>query len=62
MSNIALASTEQSNSIGQINVAIKQMDNIIQKNTSLVESANSSSNGLYHQTNELNRFMSGFEV
>ncbi|RJE78398.1 diguanylate cyclase [Pseudoalteromonas sp. MSK9-3] len=62
MSNIALASTEQSNGIGQINVAIKQMDSIIQKNTSLVESANSSSNSLSHQANELNRFMSGFEV
>ncbi|KAF7771447.1 hypothetical protein PCIT_a4023 [Pseudoalteromonas citrea] len=62
MSNIALASTEQSNGIGQINVAIKQMDGIIQKNTSLVESANSSSNTLSHQANELNRFMSGFEV
>ncbi|MBQ4848835.1 methyl-accepting chemotaxis protein [Pseudoalteromonas sp. MMG012] len=62
MENIALASTEQSNGVGQVNVAIKQMDGIIQKNTILVETANSSSNSLSHQANELNRFMSGFEV
>jgi methyl-accepting chemotaxis protein len=55
MNEIAVASAEQGNGIGQVNVAISQMDQVTQQNAALVEQASASSAAIAEQAAELTR-------
>ncbi len=53
VTSIATASADQSNSIGEINGAINQLDSFTQQNAALVEEATSASMSLQEQANTL---------
>lgn len=59
---IATASNEQSRGLDQVNEAISQMDNITQKNASMVEEAASSAESLEDQAVSLSKAVSIFKV
>ncbi|MCP4700136.1 MAG: HAMP domain-containing protein [Gammaproteobacteria bacterium] len=59
---IALASTEQSNNIGQVNKTIGQLDQVTQQNASAAEQLASSSEESASQAQDLQQMMSYFTV
>jgi len=62
MSEIAVASREQSNGITQVNLAISQMDEVTQQNAALVEQAAAAAASLEEQTVHLTRSISVFKT
>ncbi|MBP0598214.1 MCP four helix bundle domain-containing protein [Herbaspirillum sp. LeCh32-8] len=62
MSDIAAASTEQSNGIEQINTAIVQMDQVTQQNAALVEEASAAAQSLAQQAGGLLNVVSVFKI
>jgi methyl-accepting chemotaxis protein len=62
MSEITNASVEQNAGIGQINLAITQMDDMTQQNAALVEQAAASAESLEEQVQNLAVTVSGFRV
>src|SRR5262249_31402297 len=62
MSEIETASSEQSDGIGQINVAIAQMDQVTQQNAALVEQAAAAAGALEEQAHRLNAAVAIFEL
>lgn len=60
--DITSASSEQTNSIEQINEAIMQMDNVTQQNAALVEEAAAASASLQEQAVNLSKLASVFKV
>lgn len=62
VSEIALASKEQSVGIEEVNKAVGQMDNLTQQNAALVEEAAAASQSLGDQADDLNRLISFFSV
>lgn len=62
ISEIAVASVEQSQGIDQINNAISSMDKATQKNAALVEQAASAATALANQANELTNVVSVFKL
>jgi methyl-accepting chemotaxis protein I, serine sensor receptor len=62
MSEIETASSEQSAGIGQINIAIAQMDQVTQQNAALVEEAAAAAGALEDQANRLNAAVAIFEL
>ena len=62
MSEIAAASSEQSNGIDEINRAVAQMDEVTQQNASLVEEAAAAAESLQAQSDELAKRMSAFQL
>ncbi len=62
ISRISAASAEQSTSIGEISAAIKQLDEITQRNAQMVERAVSQSNGLELQAGSLSAAISNFKL
>jgi methyl-accepting chemotaxis protein len=62
MSEIATASAEQSAGIGQINIAIAQMDQVTQQNAALVEQAAAAAGSLEEQANRLNASVAVFDL
>jgi methyl-accepting chemotaxis protein len=62
MSEIAAASHEQSDGIGQVNQAITQMDETTQQNSALVEQAAAAAQSLLDQAAELERAVSVFKL
>lgn len=62
ISEIAKASAEQSSGIGQINIAIAQMDEITQQNAALAEEASAASVSMNEQSESMDRLMAFFTV
>jgi methyl-accepting chemotaxis protein len=62
MSEITMASHEQSDGIGQVNLAITQMDNATQQNAALVEEAAAAAQSLQDQAANLARVVSVFKL
>jgi methyl-accepting chemotaxis protein len=62
MSEIMLASQEQSSGIEQINNAVTQMDDVTQQNAALVEEAAAAAQAMQEQVNSLNDVVSVFRV
>jgi methyl-accepting chemotaxis protein len=59
---IALASQQQSDGIGQVNVAISHMDQMTQQNAALVEEAAAASQALHEQAQTLEQVVGAFQV
>jgi methyl-accepting chemotaxis protein len=62
MSEISTASVEQSDGIGQVNLAITQMDSATQQNAALVEEAAAAAQSLQDQAAKLARVVSVFKL
>lgn len=62
ISEITVASVEQSQGIDQINNAMSSMDKVTQKNAELVEQAASAATALANQANELTNVVSVFKL
>ncbi len=62
VSEIASASSEQSQGVGQINTAVVKMDDVTQQNAALVEEAAAASDELRSQSERLDRLMGFFRL
>lgn len=62
MDEIAAASEEQSNGIGQVNQAVAQMDQVVQQNAALVQQASRSANELESEAGRLREAVERFQV
>nr|WP_298376184.1 methyl-accepting chemotaxis protein [uncultured Halomonas sp.] len=62
MDEIASASQEQSNGIGQVNEAITQMDQVTQQNTGLVQQAAASAQALAQEAEALSEAVASFRL
>ncbi|MCG7591454.1 MULTISPECIES: methyl-accepting chemotaxis protein [Halomonadaceae] len=62
MDEIASASEEQSNGIGQVNQAVAQMDQVVQQNAQLVQQAARSANELESEAARLREAVERFQV
>ncbi|WP_394778216.1 methyl-accepting chemotaxis protein [Undibacterium sp.] len=62
MSEIMVATNEQSSGIGQVNQAIGQMDQVTQQNAALVEEAAAAAQSLQEQASQLAQTVSGFKL
>ncbi|MBE7369840.1 methyl-accepting chemotaxis protein [Ramlibacter pallidus] len=62
VSEIAAASQEQSNGIGQVNSAVTQMDQVVQQNASLVEEATAATESMKEQASSLLKAVSRFQL
>nr|WP_297457427.1 methyl-accepting chemotaxis protein [uncultured Halomonas sp.] len=62
MDEIAAASQEQSNGIGQVNLAITEMDQVTQQNARLVQQASSAANALEREANVLREAVALFRL
>lgn len=62
MDEIAAASQEQSNGIGQVNLAITEMDQVTQQNARLVQQASSAANALEREANVLHEAVALFRL
>jgi methyl-accepting chemotaxis protein len=62
VSDIAAASSEQSSGIGQVNIALTQMDEVTQQNSALVEQNASAAKSLEEQSQAMNESVSKFRV
>ena len=62
VAEIAAASNEQSEGIGQVNRAVMQMDDMTQQNASLVEEAAASSESMGAQAEELQTLVNFFKL
>ena len=62
MAEIASASREQSHGIGQVNMAVTQMDEVTQQNAALVEESAAASASLQDQTMQLEQAMALFKL
>ena len=59
---MAAATTEQSQGIEQVHLAIGQMDTVTQQNAALVEEASAASQSLQEQASTLNQLVSAFRL
>jgi methyl-accepting chemotaxis protein len=59
---IAVASSEQSAGVGEVNKAILQLENVTQQNAALVEQASAASLGFQEQADRLNQLVARFKV
>ncbi|HIV73441.1 MAG TPA: MCP four helix bundle domain-containing protein [Candidatus Aquabacterium excrementipullorum] len=62
MGELAAASSEQKNGIGQINIAVTQLDQVTQQNAALVEETAAAASSLSEQAKRLNTVVSVFKV
>ena len=62
MSGIAVASREQASSIDEVNVAVRQMDEMTQHNAALVEETNAAIEQTDNQVDELDRIVDVFKL
>jgi methyl-accepting chemotaxis protein len=62
MSDVAMASSQQSSGIGEVNTAISQMDEMTQQNAALVEENTAAAHSLVNQANKLKQLISFFRV
>ena len=59
---ISVAASEQSQGIGQVHIAVNQMDDVTQQNAALVEEASAASRSLMEQAAALNQLVSTFTL
>jgi methyl-accepting chemotaxis protein len=59
---ISVAGSEQPQGIGQVHIAVNQMDDVTQQNAALVEEASAASRSLMEQAAALNRLVSNFTL
>ncbi|MBK0098891.1 HAMP domain-containing protein [Erwinia sp. S63] len=59
---ISVAGSEQSQGIGQVHIAVNQMDDVTQQNAALVEEASAASRSLMEQAAALNKLVSNFTL
>lgn len=62
VSEISAASIEQSEGIGQVNMAISQMDNVTQQNAALVEEATAAAQSLQLESVDLSKVVDTFKI
>ena len=62
MSEISAASQEQSNGIGEVNLAIAQMDHMTQQNSALIEQAAAAAESMQQQTDKLDGVVRQFII
>jgi len=62
IAEIAAASQEQSSGIDQVNIAVTQMDQVVQQNASLVEEATAATESMKNQAAVLLRMVSRFKL
>lgn len=62
ISEITIASNEQSSGIGQVNMAVSQMDEMTQQNGALVEQASAASESMTGQAEGLTQIMDSFDT
>ncbi|HEY0941374.1 MAG TPA: Cache 3/Cache 2 fusion domain-containing protein [Steroidobacter sp.] len=62
MGEISAASEEQGSGIGQVNVAISQMDQMTQQNAALVEQAAAAAESLHSQAEKLQQAVAAFKL
>lgn len=62
MEDVALGSEQQSAAVGQVSIAVTQMDEVTQQNAALVEQTANASASLEEQANELKRSVEYFDV
>lgn len=62
MAEISSASHEQADGIGQVNMAITEMDNVVQQNAALVEEAAAAAGSLQTQASRLHEAVAAFRV
>ncbi|MDR7231601.1 methyl-accepting chemotaxis protein [Caulobacter sp. BE264] len=59
---IAQSSQEQSTGLGEVNVAVNQMDQVTQQNAAMVEEATAAAASLRHEADELDNLIARFHV
>jgi Methyl-accepting chemotaxis protein len=62
VAEISAASIEQSEGIGQVNLAISQMDNVTQQNAALVEEATAAAQSLQLESVDLSKVVATFKI
>jgi methyl-accepting chemotaxis protein len=62
VNDIAASAQEQATALDEVNTAINQMDQMTQQNAAMVEESTAASHALSHETEELGRLISGFDV
>jgi methyl-accepting chemotaxis protein len=62
IADIAAASQEQNSGLGQVNIAVAQMDHVVQQNATLVEEANGATESMRSQAEALVRLVSRFRL
>ncbi|MEW7007442.1 methyl-accepting chemotaxis protein [Lentilitoribacter sp. EG35] len=62
ISSMARASNEQATGLGEVNSAINQMDQVTQKNATMVEETNSSSHTLAQEAESLTKLVAAFRL
>ncbi len=62
VSEIAASAREQATGLGEVNVAVNQMDQVTQQNAAMVEEATAASHSLATEADDLARLMSQFKV
>jgi methyl-accepting chemotaxis protein len=62
VAEIAASAREQATGLGEVNVAVNQMDQVTQQNAAMVEQSTAASHGLAHEADDLARLMSQFKV
>ncbi|MFZ6847734.1 methyl-accepting chemotaxis protein [Undibacterium sp. RuRC25W] len=62
VNSISQAGAEQSAGIGQVNLAVTEMDNMTQQNAALVEQAAAAAESLREQTDKLNSLVNQFRI
>ncbi|NML46318.1 HAMP domain-containing protein [Ramlibacter sp. G-1-2-2] len=62
IAEIAAASREQSEGIGQVNTAVAQMDRVVQQNAALVEQASAATESMKEQSGALLRLVARFRL
>jgi methyl-accepting chemotaxis protein len=62
VSQIVSVSLEQTASLGEVNAAVGEMDQVTQQNSAMVEESTSASHGLSRQADELSRLVGRFRI
>ena len=62
ISSIAASAQEQATGLAEVNVAVNQMDQVVQQNAAMVEQSTAAAHSLKSETSELSRLMSRFQT
>ncbi len=62
VAEIAASAQEQATGLAQVNTAVNQMDQVTQQNAAMVEESTAASHALAHETQELSRLISRFDL
>jgi len=60
--NIVEQAKEQSAGLGEVNIAVNQMDQVTQQNAAMVEESSAATHALSQETQQLNAALAGFRV